>query len=274
MSGRPESETLEVPGSGGGLPKLDGARDALFLDIDGTLIDIAPTPESVIVPETLKLSLSRLQERLGGALAVSSGRTIPSIDELFAPLKLVASGCHGAEIRLDPKGKFERLAIPMSAVEKAALSQIAKIDQRLRMEDKIYTFAIHYRSAPELQDKLSGMVTQWVASAGRDLEIVFGKMVIEIKPPGFNKGTGLRYMMQHAPFGGRRPIFLGDDTTDEDALAVLPEFGGLGISVGSRRLPGASRAVGAPRDVRQWLAALAGVEADLSNRPPEQSKHL
>ena len=247
------------------LPPLDLARDALILDIDGTMIDIAPTPESVIVPESLKLSLSRLQEKLNGALGVSSGRTIPSIDELFSPVKLVASGCHGAEIRLDPNSKFERLATPMSAAEKAALAQIARIDSRLLTEDKIYTFAIHYRSAPELEDKLSGLVNQWVAGAGRDLEIIFGKKVIEIKPPGFNKGTGLQYMMRHPPFSGRRPIFLGDDTTDEDALAVLPEFGGLGISVGLRRLPGAALAVDSPGKVRRWLAQLAGVNRDLSD---------
>jgi trehalose 6-phosphate phosphatase len=251
--------------TGGSLPAVDVARDALFLDVDGTMIDIAPTPESVVVPESLKLSLSRLQQKLGGALAVSSGRTIPSIDELFAPLKLVASGCHGAEIRLDPNGIFERLALPMSAAEKAALQQIARIDPRLRTEDKIYTFAIHYRSAPELENKLSGMVNNWVGSANRDLEIIFGKMVIEIKPPGFNKGTGLRHMMEHAPFSGRRPIFLGDDTTDEDALAVLPEFGGLGISVGLRRLPEAARSVDSPRRVRHWLADLAGIDIELSN---------
>ena len=244
------------------LPDLDVKRDALFLDIDGTMIDIAPTPESVVVPESLKLSLSRLQQKLGGALAVSSGRTIPSIDELFAPLKLIASGCHGAEIRLDPGGKFERLATPMSAAEKGALAQIARIDQRLRIEDKIYTFAIHYRSAPELQDQLAAMVNRWLGSADRDLEIIFGKMVIEIKPPGFNKGTGLRSMMQHAPFCGRRPIFLGDDTTDEDALAVLPEFHGVGISVGLRRLPGASMSVGSPADIRSWLGQLAGVATE------------
>jgi trehalose 6-phosphate phosphatase len=244
------------------LPELDAAHDALFLDIDGTMIDIAPTPESVVVPESLKLSLSRLQQMLDGALAVSSGRTIPSIDELFAPLKLVASGCHGAEIRLDPNGKFEQRAAPMNAAEKAALAQIAKLDPRLRTEDKIYTFAIHYRSAPELENPLSGMVNQWVASAGRDLEVMFGKAVIEIKPPGFNKGTGLEYMMQHPPFRGRRPIFLGDDTTDEDALAVLPKFGGLGISVGLRRLPEAARSVDSPSAVRRWLADLVGVDVN------------
>lgn len=253
--------TLQHLDTGGALPNLAVAEDALFLDIDGTIIDIAPTPESVVVPESLKLSLSRLQEMLGGALAVSSGRTIPSIDELFHPLKLIASGCHGAEIRLDPPGKFERLATPMSSAEKAALAQIAKIDPRLRTEDKIYTFAIHYRSAPELQNQLTAMVNQWLTRAGRDLEIIFGKMVIEIKPPGFNKGTGLRYMMQHAPFAGRRPIFLGDDTTDEDALAVLPEFGGIGISVGLRRLPEASAKVDCPGEVRRWLGRMAGVHA-------------
>lgn len=243
-------------GDSGVLPQLDAQRDALVLDIDGTIIDIAPTPESVIVPESLKLSLSRVSERLGGALALSSGRTIAAIDELFAPLKFVAAGCHGAELRLDPHGEVRRYAAPLTSAEKAAFADVAKLDPRIRTEDKVYTFAIHYRRVPELENTLFAMVETRVHEMDGNLEVMSGKAVIEIKEPGFNKGTGLHHIMDAAPFGGRRPVFLGDDVTDEDAFAVLPEFSGLGISVG-RLLPGASGMVQSPADVRNWLAHMA-----------------
>jgi trehalose 6-phosphate phosphatase len=251
-----------VSGDSDVLPQLDARRDALVLDIDGTIIDIAPTPESVIVPESLRLSLSRLCERLEGALALSSGRTIAAIDELFAPLKFVASGCHGAELRLDPHGHLQRCAAPLSSAEQAAFADIARLDPRIRIEDKVYTFAIHYREVPELEDTLFAMVNTRVHELKSNLEVMSGKAVIEIKEPGFNKGTGLRRIMDAAPFAGRRPVFLGDDVTDEDAFAALPEFSGLGISVG-RLLPGASRSVRSPSDVRNWLARMV----DLGQTP-------
>ncbi len=250
------SSATSRSGNSDALPQLDAQRDALVLDIDGTIIDIAPTPESVIVPESLKLSLSRLCETLGGALALSSGRTIAAIDELFAPLKFVAAGCHGAELRLDPHTPLQHCAAPLSSAEKAVFAEIGKLDPRIRTEDKVYTFAIHYRSAPELEDTLFAMVNTRVHELESNLEVMSGKAVIEIKEPGFNKGTGLRRIMEIAPFAGRRPVFLGDDVTDEDAFAVLPEFSGLGISVG-RLLPGASCTVRSPADVRDWLARMA-----------------
>jgi trehalose 6-phosphate phosphatase len=254
----PETTSTSGSGNSQALPQLDAQRDALILDIDGTIIDIAPTPESVIVPESLKLNLSRLCARMGGALALSSGRTIAAIDELFAPLKFVAADCHGAELRLDPHGPLQRCAAPLSSAEKAAFADIGKLDPRIRTEDKVYTFAIHYRSVPELEDTLFAMVNTRVHELESNLEVLSGKAVIEIKEPGFNKGTGLRHIMKDAPFAGRRPIFLGDDVTDEDAFAVLPEFSGVGISVG-RLLPGASGTVRSPADVRDWLARMADV---------------
>lgn len=237
------------------LPALDFAQDALLLDIDGTIIDIAPTPEAVFVPETLKLHLSQMRERLSGALALISGRTLSAIDELFAPLKFVAAGCHGAELRFDPHGQVMRPAPLLTTAERAQIAEIAKLDPRIRLEDKHYTMAIHYRLAPELENTLFGAVNGLLQKLPANLEVICGKDVIEIKLPGFDKGTGLRSIMQQTPFAGRHPIFVGDDTTDEDALAALPEFNGLGISVG-RLLPGARACVRSPRDVRHWLARL------------------
>ena len=237
-------------------PDIDFARDALFLDIDGTIIDIAPTPESVVVPESLKLNLVHVREKLSGALALLSGRTLGAIDQLFAPLKFAAAGAHGAEVRPGPDSDVEHCAAPLNAVEKAAFADIAKLDPRLRLEDKIYTLAIHYRSAMELENQVIGMVNERVQKLQENLRVMCGKAVVEVKRRGFNKGTGLRRLMQHAPFAGRRPVFFGDDVTDEDALAVLPDFGGIGRSVG-RLLPGAGGMVATPNDVREWLGRLA-----------------
>ena len=238
------------------LPALDWSRDALLLDVDGTIIDIAPTPEAVVVPESLKLSLSRVRERLGGALALISGRTLAAIDELFVPLKFTAAGAHAAELRLDPDGEVKRCGVPLTPVEKAAFAAVTKLDPRLRIEDKVYTLAVHYRNALEFEDQVIALMREQVTKLREDLRILCGKAVVEVKTRGFNKGTGLRQIMEHPPFRGRRPIFFGDDVTDEDALAVVPEFSGLGISVG-RLLPGAGFQVSSPQAVRLWLARLS-----------------
>ena len=237
----------------GALPALDRARDALFLDIDGTIVDIAPTPEAVCVPESLKRNLSRLNAFLDGAVALVSGRTLASVDALFAPVELSAVGCHGAEIRRRPESKIESRGEPLSTPIKAAFADIAKLDARIRLEDKHFTFAIHYRRAPELENQLFGLVNERLAALDANLEVICGKAVIEIKEPGFNKGTGLMDLMSQAPFRGRHPVYFGDDSTDEDAFAVLAGLKGLGISVG-RMLPGAASCVFSPADVRDWLA--------------------
>jgi trehalose 6-phosphate phosphatase len=175
---------------------------------------------------------------------------------LFVPLKFTAAGAHAAELRLDPDGEVRRCGVPLTPVEKAAFAAVTKLDPRLRIEDKVYTLAVHYRNALELEDQVIALMREQVAKLREDLRILCGKAVVEVKTRGFNKGTGLRQIMEHPPFRGRRPIFFGDDVTDEDALAVLPEFSGLGISVG-RLLPGEELQVSSPRVVRLWLARVS-----------------
>src|SRR5690348_14945416 len=192
-----------------GFPALDFTHDALFLDIDGTIIDIAPTPESVIVPESLKLSLSRLRERLDGALALVSGRTLGAIDELFAPLKFAAAGAHGAELRVEPHGPVERRAVPLTSAEKAVFADLLKLHPEIRLEDKVYTLAVHYRLAPQFESTVISEVTARAQDLREDLRVLCGKYVVEVKTRGFNKGTGIRHIMEHALFAGRRPIFFG-----------------------------------------------------------------
>lgn len=240
------------------LPDVDLAQDAIFLDVDGTLLDIADAPEAVHVPETLREALARLMERSGGGVALISGRPIAALDRLFAPLQLPAAGCHGAQLRL-PAGKDNRdgVAAPMPESMKQAFSGIARPIAGVQIEDKTYTLAIHYRGAMAREADVIAAVTARMKNAGPGYEMLRGKAVVEIKPVGFNKGTALVNLMGHAPFAGRRPVFFGDDVTDEDVFRALPEFGGVGISVG-RRIHGAEYCVESPEDIRRWLRGLAG----------------
>lgn len=242
----------------GNVPPVDLARSALLLDVDGTLIDIAPAPDAVIVPENLRSVLDTLRERVGGALALISGRPLSGLDALFAPFCFAAIGSHGAELRGTPKGAGVTLtSAPLSDDIAKLLQQIAKDHAGVLVEDKRYALALHYRSVPEVAPALGTALAQLMPDFEKEgLELLRGKEIFEIRRRGINKGTGLLALMKLEPFRGRKPVFIGDDTTDEDALRVLPEFGGTGMSVG-RRLRGASHVFADPGNVRAWLASLA-----------------
>jgi trehalose 6-phosphate phosphatase len=240
--------------------ELDFARDALFTDIDGTLIDIAPTPEQVVFPESLRTALGELSPRLGGALAFCTGRTLAAADKLFAPLNLAALGCHGAEIRNAPDAPIVDVVPPLPDSVRETFADVATLLPGIRIEDKHFTLAFHYRLAPQHEAALFAILAQRMPGLGVELVELRGKAIVELKSPDFNKGTGLRELMRRAPFAGRRPIYLGDDRTDEDVFAVLKDFGGVGISVGAV-LKGASREMAAPQDVRDWISQLATGEA-------------
>jgi trehalose 6-phosphate phosphatase len=243
----------------GPLSSLDLERVSLLLDVDGTLLDIAPTPESVCVPESLVRALEKLSARMSGAVAFVSGRTIATIDTLFAPAMLAAVGCHGAEIRERPDADVRSAPILSDGV-RACVMEIASVAPGVVIEDKGYTFALHFRAVPDAGAAvLRALMERRAFLLSQDLAILRGKEVIEIKPRWFSKGTGLAHLMRAAPFKGRTPVFLGDDTTDEDVFRVLPDFDGIGISVG-RRIEGAGHMFGSPRAVRDWLAGLAGLE--------------
>jgi trehalose 6-phosphate phosphatase len=231
-------------------------RDAFLLDIDGTLLDIAPTPESVRVPATLKATLAILQQSAGGALALVSGRPLSAIDHLFVPLSLAAIGCHGAEWRKRAGDSAELRAAPLAIAMKNALLEAISDLSGIRVEDKGYTLAFHYRRAPEQKSSLEKRLAAQIASYKSELCLLHGKAVFEVKPCAFDKGEATAALMNVPPFAGRRPVFAGDDHTDEYALAVVRRMGGIGISVG-RKLPDAKRMLPAPYAVRSWLAHLA-----------------
>jgi trehalose 6-phosphate phosphatase len=229
---------------------------ALFLDIDGTLLDIARTPDAVVVPTELQLALVRLYDVLEGALAFVSGRSLVTIDRLFAPLRTAAVGCHGVEVR-GTDGNVRALADPIAGPVRAIFRGLADSHPGTVLEDKIYALALHYRLAPEAKPALEAEMEKHAPLfAAEKVTIQHGKAVIDVKSTGIDKGVGVRALMRQPPFRDRKPIFGGDDTTDMDVFHILPELGGHGFSVG-RSLKGADYKFRSPRAVRQWLAHLA-----------------
>jgi trehalose 6-phosphate phosphatase len=235
---------------------LDPAETAFFFDVDGTLIDIGPSPFEVDVPDLLRASLSRLMDRAGGALALVSGRPIRDLDLLFEPLKLPAVGGHGAETRLHTSEPVKRVVdLPQSLRD--YLIAAAAPDPRLQYEDKGYSVALHFRKAPEHERHLVSHVEKGLAIySGESLEMLPGKAMIEVKRPGVNKGEAVRALMTREPFAGRHPVFIGDDVTDESVFAVMPELGGASYSVG-RTFDGVPNVFATPADVRRALSELA-----------------
>jgi trehalose 6-phosphate phosphatase len=254
-------ETVPVPRSM--VPHL--SETAVLLDIDGTLLDLAPTPREVWVPPGLSKTLNRLLQRTGGALALVSGRSLNDIDLIFAPDQYPVVGGHGAELRLDPESEAVAAhAPPMDKELKRRLAAIAKLSPGILLEDKGYSLALHYRLAPHAEKAIYAAVSLIRADLpNAPIEVLPGKCVCEIKHSGFTKASGVRELMTHEPFRGRRPFFIGDDVTDESVFAIMPDFDGLAFSVG-RRAKGVAGHFDAPSDVREFLAHLLDDERDAS----------
>ncbi len=240
------------------LSDFDPATCALLLDVDGTLIDLAQHPDDVVVPPDLVKDLAFLHERMDGALALVSGRTIGVMDRLFRPLRLPASGAHGAEFRFTPAAPVIRAVrgdLPATLLER--LTALSRRTDGLLLEDKKICIAVHYRdnaaAGPWLRAEIDEIIEDMRDLA---LSVIAGHFVFEIKRQGHDKGTAVSHFMQRAPFKGRRPYMIGDDVTDEAGFAVAPSFGGYGISVG-REVPGVPTLFSTASDVRAWVAATA-----------------
>jgi trehalose 6-phosphate phosphatase len=203
---------------------------ALFLDFDGTVVDIAPQPGAVVVPPGLVDVLGSIGEHLGGALALISGRPIEQIDAFLRPLQLPAAGVHGLE-RRGADGAMTLLSThPLQRVEEAAGALAAQFPQLL-VETKRGSVALHYRQAPELAALcLEAMRAAVAESPG--LTLLPGKMVLEAKPGGASKGVAIEAFLKEPPFAGRRPVFIGDDLTDEVGFSLVQRLGGIGVKVG------------------------------------------
>jgi trehalose 6-phosphate phosphatase len=230
---------------------------ALLLDIDGTILDLAPAPQEVWVPAELRNTLSRLEDLTGGALALVSGRSLHDIDLIFSPLQLAAVGGHGAELRVVPGGKPVTRARELNPVLKRKLATLTELGPGILAEDKGYSLALHYRLAADRGDALRAAIEDICATAPRgSVEILPGKLVFEIKTTGVNKAGAVRELMKYPPFKGRKPIFIGDDTTDEPVFPILSQFGGLGFSVG-RVVADVNGHFEKPESVRAWLSRIA-----------------
>jgi trehalose 6-phosphate phosphatase len=248
-----------VQADAGGMPVelFDPQRFALLFDVDGTLLDIAPKPQAVRVPPDLRRHLEQISALADGAVALVSGRPLGDLDRLFELPKLAAVGGHGAEIRtwLDGRPQYRREP-PLEEGIRYKLAAIQAIDSRLIIEDKGYSVALHYRLAPEREQAVRDAVARLGGTLSfQGLEVLHGKAVIEVRRPGIDKGSAVRALMAKAPFKGRRPVYIGDDVTDEDAFAALPDFEGIAISVG-RKLDGVAHYFDSPSDVRRWIAEL------------------
>jgi len=223
---------------------------ALFLDFDGTVVDIAPEPGAVVVPHGLVDVLGLLGERLGGGLALISGRPIEQIDAFLHPLRLPAAGVHGLE-RRGADGAVTLLSThPLQHVEDAA-GALAEKFPRLLVETKRGSVALHYRQAPELE-ALCLETMQAAVADSPGLTLLPGKMVLEAKPGGASKGVAIEAFLKEPPFAGRRPVFIGDDLTDEVGFSLVQRLGGIGVKVGE----GASVAwhrLASPNDLRSEL---------------------
>jgi trehalose 6-phosphate phosphatase len=230
---------------------------ALLLDIDGTLLDLMPTPREVWVPPGLSQTLTSLLAKTSGALALVSGRSLNDIDLIFAPDEFPAVGGHGAEMRLASDGKaVPAHAPPLDKELKRRLAAIAKLSPGILLEDKGYSLALHYRLAPHAESAIYEAVALIRADLpDAPIEVLPGKCVCEIKHSGFTKASGVRELMTRSPFKGRRPLFIGDDVTDETVFAIMPDYDGLSFSVG-RRAQGVDGHFDSPADVREFLARL------------------
>ncbi len=236
--------------------KLDLKTIALLLDVDGTIVDIGPSPTEVHVSNALLESLKRLFELTGGAVALVSGRPLGDLDRLFAPLHLPSVGGHGAEMRVRDNEVFYWTK-PLPQGLRQQLADAQNIGPGIVVEDKGYSFALHYRKAPQQAERLRQHVAaSRTAFPAEPTELLLGKAMFEVKRPGINKGDSIRKLMAHPPFAGRVPIFIGDDVTDESVFEVLPEIGGMGFSV-SRHFPGLTGIFKDPAQVRSALQTLA-----------------
>jgi trehalose 6-phosphate phosphatase len=242
----------------GSLAQLPGVSAlAVLLDIDGTLIDLAPTPRAIVVPGGLTDTLNGLLQKTSGALALVSGRSLVDIDWIFAPERFPAVGGHGAEMRLAAGNEAVDIHAPPLAEDlKQRLAAVADIDPKILVEDKGYSLALHYRLAPHAEKTIYAQVARIRAElSSAPLQLLPGKSVLEIKHAGFTKASGVRELMDRAPFKGRRPLFIGDDITDESVFDIMPEFGGFAFSVG-RRARAVSGHFDTPADVRAFLTQL------------------
>jgi trehalose 6-phosphate phosphatase len=242
LSGR---GTAEAP-----VPQRDWA---LFLDLDGTLLDIAATPAAVVVPRDLVADLEAAAAALDGALAIVSGRDLHDVDQLLAPLRLPAAGEHGAIVRL-PDGQRDEVAIKVPDDWIAVLRQLQETCPGMLAEPKAHNIVAHFRNASAHEATVRRVASELVSRDPESFELLEAKMAVEIRPRAVTKARAVQCLMKVDPFIGRVPVFVGDDATDHDGFGAAIERGGIALDV-------AHSFAGRPNHVRAWLKRVAEVAA-------------
>jgi trehalose 6-phosphate phosphatase len=232
---------------------LSSSDIALFLDVDGTLVDIQDHPQDVVASAMLIDRLERLAARLDGALALVSGRSLGEIDRMFRPALFPAAGAHGAELRF--QGGVTRgaaaTALPDAVIHR--LESFVSESDGLLLEHKPAGASLHYRRAPQLESRARVLVERILDELGPDYRLIDGKMVLEIAPSAHGKGEAIRTFMQRSPYRGRRPVFLGDDVTDEDGFGATNELDGISVKVGGGIDSAARYRLAGVDQVRDWI---------------------
>lgn len=228
---------------------------AVLLDLDGTLLELAPRPGDVVVPQGLPALLHDLQTRLQGALAIVSGRPIASIDALLAPFQSAAAGLHGTQLRLTSNAPIVATVLatsPHAVIERTTTLRT----QSVLLEDKGACVAIHHRFPADVLDAVKAEIHAVMARHAPDLDLLEGRCVLEIKPRAIDKGVACRMLLESAPFGARKLVYFGDDVTDVAAFRFVDTAGGTSVAVGPRVAHEARVRMSGPAEVLAWLAAL------------------
>ena len=237
-------------------PALDFNQPiALFLDVDGTLLEFCNNPDDVYPGVELNLILKSLSSLLKGALALVTGRRVLEIDRIFHPLQLPIGGQHGLEHR-DAEGNFKLVkSLEFPENIRSQIQCFGEIYPECAIEDKSLTMAIHYRRAPKLEEKVLKFVNKLIEGE-KHFHAISGNMVIEIKPLGVDKGQSIALFMENEPFVDKLPIFIGDDVTDEDGFRYINANNGISIKVGTRTSSLARYNLNNVNAVHDWLGSL------------------
>lgn len=230
---------------------------ALFLDVDGCLLDFSDTPDGVVVPPGLPARLDALAQRLGGALALVSGRALAGLDRLFAPLHLPAAGLHGLERRHEGVHVASPAAPVALAKIRVAASRLADRHPGAVIEDKGAAIALHWRMAPQAATELSAFAADALDRLP-GYRLQYGHQVVELRPASADKGDAIAAFLDEAPFRGRLPVFAGDDLTDEHGFEVVNARGGLSVLVGAREPSVARWQLESVPAVHEWLGLRPG----------------
>lgn len=234
------------------LPDGRGRDWAWFLDVDGTLLEIEKHPDLVSADRELLELLARLADRYDGAVALISGRSLAQLERIFGPLSIAAAASHGLELR----PLAEEVSLLAGPVPDAALEAIAEFTARhpgLVMERKSFSVGVHFRARPELAREVEAQMEKIAAGLDNGFRLQHGKMMVELLPAAAGKGRAIRAFMQRPPFRDRRPVFVGDDVTDEHGFAAVNELGGLSVRVGDVPATSAQWRLGNVSELRAWL---------------------